>query len=450
RRLAITADGHPPHRRKPRPRGADRGRRRRRRRGGQARAPGPDPDGRGDAEPQRLPGHALDHPRPQHEAHPRDPGDDQGPGDRQGLGHAPGRTRLSHQALQRHRAFGDDCRGDRYRTDAARGRLSRRPGYGATAALLAPPLPGKRLAQGLVGRLLRFALRHRRLHLKLDDLVAIGLPARSRQAAAAQAQPAPGLGPGRHFELHGAAQRRNADGRAQSRLPGRDLQRIDDVAAVDLEARMRCVLDLQQQVAALPALARQADHLPRADPARDLDLKRPAVDRDAHRPAAVYGFHGHGQARAGIAARRIAEARPAPLLLCLAAEQAFEEVAEAAVAAPAEDFFVVEPGAAAIAAEAARRRMDLVARPVAATAQLVVGLATLGVAKRLVGLVDGLELVLGPGFLADVGVVLARQPPVGGLDLGLAGAGLDAEHGVVILELHAISTCATLVPAAAG
>ena len=63
RRFALPADGHPPHRRKTRPRGAHRRRRRRRRGSRQARAARPDPDGRGDAEPQRVPGHALDHAR---------------------------------------------------------------------------------------------------------------------------------------------------------------------------------------------------------------------------------------------------------------------------------------------------------------------------------------------------------------------------------------------------
>src|SRR5690606_25391183 len=37
------------------------------------------------------------------------------------------------------------------------------------------------------------------------------------------------------------------------------------------------------------------------------------------------------------------------------------------------------------------------------------------------------------------GMVLARKPPVGGLDLGVAGAGFDPQHRVVILELHACS-----------
>src|SRR5690606_18237990 len=86
---------------------------------------------------------------------------------------------------------------------------------------------------------------------------------------------------------------------------------------------------------------------------------------------------------------------------------------------------------------------------VAAGAQLVVGLAPGGIAQRLVGLVDGLELVLGAGFLADVGMVFAREPAVGGLDLRLSGIGLHAQDAVVILELHARSTTTARVRAVA-
>src|SRR5690606_13795795 len=45
--------------------------------------------------------------------------------------------------------------------------------------------------------------------------------------------------------------------------------------------------------------------------------------------------------------------------------------------------------------------------------------------------------------LADVRVVLAGQPPVRGLQLGLAGRGLHAQGLVVVLELHASGTWKT-------
>src|SRR5690606_27589697 len=111
---------------------------------------------------------------------------------------------------------------------------------------------------------------------------------------------------------------------------------------------------------------------------RHLDVERAAVDRDAHRAALVDGFQRDHEARAGVAARRSSEAGAPALLLRLAPEQAFEEVAEAAVAAPtAEHLFVVEAGPAAVAAESARGRVDVVAGTVATRAQLVVGRAAL-------------------------------------------------------------------------
>jgi len=91
---------------------------------------------------------------------------------------------------------------------------------------------------------------------------------------------------------------------------------------------------------------------------------------------------------------------------------------------------------AATRAETTRRRLDVVARTITARAQLVVGGAFLGVAQRLVSLVDRLELLLGARLLAHVGMELARQPPIRGLDLGFASAGFDPEDGVVVLELH--------------
>src|SRR5690606_18704644 len=79
---------------------------------------------------------------------------------------------------------------------------------------------------------------------------------------------------------------------------------------------------------------------------------------------------------------------------------------------------------------------NLVARPIAAGTQLVVGGALLRIAQCLIRFVDCLELLLGAGFLAYVRMELARHPAIGGLDLRLACAGLDAEGFVVILEMH--------------
>src|SRR5690606_29021828 len=116
--------------------------------------------------------------------------------------------------------------------------------------------------------------------------------------------------------------------------------------------------------------------------------------------------HGHAGARVARARRRAAARARTAVAAGLAAEQALEEIAEpAARAAAGEHVFEIEAGRA-VGAEA--RRRHLVAGTVAAGAQLVVGLAPCRIAQRLVGLVDGLELVLGARFLADVGMVLAR------------------------------------------
>src|SRR5690606_25402555 len=121
----------------------------------------------------------------------------------------------------------------------------------------------------------------------------------------------------------------------------------------------------------------------------------------------------------------------------LAGEQAFEEIAEAAAGATtAEDLLEIE----ALAATEVGRRVEFLARTIALRTQLIVRAAFGRVAQRLVGLVDGLELLRGAGFLAHIRMVFARQPPVGRLDLGIAGRGLDPQRCVVILDFHPSSS----------
>src|SRR5690606_14571622 len=152
----------------------------------------------------------------------------------------------------------------------------------------------------------------------------------------------------------------------------------------------------------------------------------------------MHRFQRHRELGAGVGAgpRATTEARlrptgPTPP----AAEQALEEITEAS-AGPTSGEDLLEVDAPGRATKTTRRRLDVVAGTIAAGTQLVVGSAFLRVAQRLVGLVDGLEALLGVGLLADVGVELARQPAIGGLDLGLARAGLQPEDVVVVLELH--------------
>ena len=99
-----------------------------------------------------------------------------------------------------------------------------------------------------------------------------------------------------------------------------------------------------------------------------------------------------------------------------AAEQGIEEVAEIRLLA--------SPAAAAAGAGAGAKRSPLPARwwpkflsclPVAA--QLIIGGAFFGIAQHFMGLGDFLEALFGMGFLADVRVILARQPAISLLDL---------------------------------
>src|ERR1700719_852062 len=87
------------------------------------------------------------------------------------------------------------------------------------------------------------------------------------------------------------------------------------------------------------------------------------------------------------------------------------------------------------AAAPVRGRPELLAGfPVGA--ELVVRGALLGVLEHLVGLLHLLEARLRVRLLAHIGVVLARQPPVGGLDLIRGSSSLHAQDLVVVTEFH--------------
>jgi hypothetical protein len=66
-------------------------------------------------------------------------------------------------------------------------------------------------------------------------------------------------------------------------------------------------------------------------------------------------------------------------------------------------------------------------------AEGVVAATQLGIRQHVVGLGDVLEPLLGLGVLVDVGVVLARQPAVGPLDVGRVGIAGDSEDLVEVL-----------------
>ena len=99
-----------------------------------------------------------------------------------------------------------------------------------------------------------------------------------------------------------------------------------------------------------------------------------------------------------------------------ATEQGFEEVAEAAATKVLEAL-------SRVGLSAPVRGLVLITGTISAGAQAIIFGPPFGVAQNFIGLVDGLELVLGPGFLADIGVILARQTPIRGLDGLVVGIG---------------------------
>src|SRR6185436_16200606 len=115
------------------------------------------------------------------------------------------------------------------------------------------------------------------------------------------------------------------------------------------------------------------------------------------------------------------------------AKERREEIAEAVVAARvaglATGAAATRPAAKLEPAAEIRWRPKLLARlPVAA--ELVVGGAFFRVLENLVGLLHLLELRLGVLLLADVGVKLPREAPIGLLDV-VGGGGARHPEGLV-------------------
>ena len=248
----------------------------RRGRGGsrQARIAGPDPDGRGDAEPQRLPGHALDHPRSHHPAIPVILVTTQGPGHRPRLGHAPGAKAYPRQTLRR---------GTRLAELIAKYLVPGGPAAGlAASGSCTPPIVAEGVAQaawpgpGL-------AVRLRRQHFQV--IPRSGRPA-SRRAARVRAGAACARLP--NPAARAVPPNCPASARSRSRpgrFPRRHRQAVEDVAAVDLE------LDC----AAYSISSNRSPPLPPCPPSRiacpggclgHAHVQRLAVDADAHAVAA--------------------------------------------------------------------------------------------------------------------------------------------------------------------
>ena len=116
-------------------------------------------------------------------------------------------------------------------------------------------------------------------------------------------------------------------------------------------------------------------------------VQRLAVDADAHAVAAVDRFQRHRQLGARVASRWRARAVRTPAARRRPNISSKKSLKPPPAPPPAKISSKSKPSAPPLA-EAARRRMDFVAGPIATRAQLVVGRALLRIAQRLVGLVD--------------------------------------------------------------
>jgi len=176
------------------------------------------------------------------------------------------------------------------------------------------------------------------------------------------------------------------------------------------------------------------------------------LQRDALGGAAIGVLERHGQLRllivAAALARRVLEVeagrvrrapRARPGARRRAAEEGLEEVGEARrdAAAPAAERSAADrtPAEVELHALPAGRRAELLAAMVVA-AELVVAAPLLRVLQDLVGLGHLLELGLGVLGLVDVRMELLGELAEGLLDVVLGGRAVDAEHFVVVDELH--------------
>src|SRR5690348_1578397 len=210
--------------------------------------------------------------------------------------------------------------------------------------------------------------------------------------------------------------------------------------AVQAEARIVAHLHFQQQVAGRSAL-----HARLALPCKTNDAPGQDAGGNVHfqRALAVRVPEAESLLAAGMGGRKIdlhggAHIAPAHRSAWRArtlAKQRFEEIAEVSAA---EATAIAEFKAAMLLLRPVRRRAELVATAIAASAQVVIGRALLLVAQYLMGFVDGFELLLGAGFLADVRVILARELAIRGLYLRLVRIGLYAQGFVVVLEFHPV------------
>src|SRR5205807_7950081 len=123
----------------------------------------------------------------------------------------------------------------------------------------------------------------------------------------------------------------------------------------------------------------------------------------------------------------------------LRAEELLEEVAEPQPAEQILEAFSAEghgPPTGRLSCALAERLLPVHPAVLIRVKHLVVSRAAVGIAQDLVGLVHFLELFFRPRGLIHVGVVLARQFPVGGADRLLISRSIHAQDFVVVFEFH--------------
>src|SRR5882762_2488769 len=300
-----------------------------------------------------------------------------------------------------------------------------------------------------------------------DQFVAGAAALEPRHPVAGQPERAPARRRGRNLHRHLAPQRRHLDRRAQRRLGRRDRQREVHVVALALELRVRGDGDDQVEVAAASraaaALTGHAHFLPRAhaggNPHVDLAaraLPARAVAGRARLAADVATALARGarlveleRERLARSAERLLQRELDARLHVLAAssarttaDAAAEQVLEAAPAPGAAPAQIAEDRPEELREVAALAVFDLkstgargrallsVALPVGT--ERVVASAFLGIGQDFVRLGDLLEAsVLA---FVDVGMVLAGELAVRGLDGLVVRTPVDAQNPIVVLE----------------
>src|SRR3984957_9842772 len=265
-----------------------------------------------------------------------------------------------------------------------------------------------------------------------------------RQAAPRQTQMPSGLGSGRDFELHRTTGGRHLHRSTQYRLPWCERQIQIQVVTAGTEQRVRSQADIQIEIAVASAietltpLARHPQSLPVAGAFGNARLE--GVGHAVHLPLRV--VLGHVQVKIdfgdviGIGYRDrhrdlivLSRHRSLSTAATAAATQALEQLRQV------QSFGgkgVVPRGLPVLLPVG--RRPNLLSGPL--LPELIVGGTLVGILESLVGLGHFLEFFFRAGFLGNVRMVLARQPPVSLLDLLFGGAALEPEDGVVIFVFH--------------